>query len=382
MLKQVFSPEVVQKVLTSNDVREIRPPHGVNESEWVSSKIELKNNSIKELKSGYVKGRTVYYPSDPIDRVMINIVDRFIRRIYSVKQSDRASIVSQVKSLLNDQAPLYIVRCDIKSCFENIKFENIATKLEADCILAPDMVDTIKSVIERCHDKGVPGLPRGLSISTTLCELYLENFDDFLKRDSNVVYYARYVDDFIVICDEKYHKSVIDKIEDYISGIGLELHKNGKKYYSNSLKGSSFDFLGYSFSRVGSKVKISISDAKLNKIKTKILLAFLDYKKNSDFSLLVQRINYLSVMKVVRHSSTGNILGGIIEQYKSLDDFEVIKNIDRYYNGIIVINKNIFSSLELRKLKKISFYSRCCARSSGSFSRIKSCKINRVWKNV
>lgn len=42
------------------------------------------------------------------------------------------------------------------------------------------------------------GLPRGLSISSVMSELYMKYFDLRIRRLEGVYYYARFVDDIVV----------------------------------------------------------------------------------------------------------------------------------------------------------------------------------------
>lgn len=65
-------------------------------------------------------------------------------------------------------------------------------------------------------------------------------FDHFIKYRQNIRYYGRYVDDFIIVHNDKeYLKSLIPKIRDYLkSKLKLELHpkKIYLQHYSRGVK--------------------------------------------------------------------------------------------------------------------------------------------------
>lgn len=71
--------------------------------------------------------------------------------------------------------------------------------------------------------------------------IYLNNFDHFVKRDLKIKYYGRYVDDFILIHNDKdYLKSLISAMKEYLMKKDkLELHPN-KIYLQHYSKGVKY----------------------------------------------------------------------------------------------------------------------------------------------
>lgn len=70
------------------------------------------------------------------------------------------------------------------------------------------------------------GLPIGNLTSQLFANIYLNDFDHFMKRVLKIKYYGRYVDDMIFIhSDKKYLKSLIFLIRNYLlDNLGLRLH--------------------------------------------------------------------------------------------------------------------------------------------------------------
>ncbi len=75
------------------------------------------------------------------------------------------------------------------------------------------------------------GLPIGNLTSQLFANIYMHEFDSFVKKTLKIRYYGRYVDDFILIHTyHEYLRSCIPKIRDFLSSqLGLTLHP--KKIY-------------------------------------------------------------------------------------------------------------------------------------------------------
>ncbi|NKC48016.1 hypothetical protein HED54_04565 [Ochrobactrum anthropi ATCC 49188] len=99
------------------------------------------------------------------------------------------------------------------------------------------------------------GLPTGISLSATLSELYLRNFDRGIKALPWVRYFARYVDDIIIIAEPRTTAQLMESA--LISGLpdGLALNSGKDKRYFRKLERdfggagpeADFDYLGYRF---------------------------------------------------------------------------------------------------------------------------------------
>ena len=85
------------------------------------------------------------------------------------------------------------------------------------------------------------GLPIGNLTSQLFGNVYMNDFDHFVKKQLKIKYYGRYVDDFILIHpDKEYLKMCINVIRDYLQEIlHLELHPN-KIYLQHYSKGVKY----------------------------------------------------------------------------------------------------------------------------------------------
>lgn len=85
------------------------------------------------------------------------------------------------------------------------------------------------------------GLPIGNLTSQVFANLYMNSFDHFIKNNLQIKYYGRYVDDFIIVHQNKvFLKSIIFTIKEYLkTELGLNLHPN-KIYLQHFTKGVKY----------------------------------------------------------------------------------------------------------------------------------------------
>ena len=85
------------------------------------------------------------------------------------------------------------------------------------------------------------GLPIGNLTSQVLANFYMDRFDHFIKHDLGIRYYGRYVDDFIIIHqDRDYLKGLISRIANFLdSELHLTLHPR-KIHLQHYNKGVAF----------------------------------------------------------------------------------------------------------------------------------------------
>ena len=85
------------------------------------------------------------------------------------------------------------------------------------------------------------GLPIGNLTSQLLSNVYLNEFDQHMKRDLHCKHYGRYVDDaYVVSCDKDWLLSLIDPIDEFLrSRLHLEVHR-GKTHLHEVHHGVEF----------------------------------------------------------------------------------------------------------------------------------------------
>jgi hypothetical protein len=91
------------------------------------------------------------------------------------------------------------------------------------------------------HAKANCGLPIGNLTSQLFGNVYLNDFDHFVKRDLGIRYYGRYVDDFVLVHSSKHYlQNCIEHIRTYLKEIlYLDLHPD-KVYLQHYSKGVQY----------------------------------------------------------------------------------------------------------------------------------------------
>jgi len=109
-----------------------------------------------------------------------------------------------------------------------------------------DTIWLLKQVVSSFNTEGRvgKGLPLGNLTSQLLVNIYMNEFDHFIKRDLKVKYYIRYADDFILLSrDRRYLDNLIPKMGEFLKK-KLKLIIHPDKVSLKTLV-SGVDFLGW-----------------------------------------------------------------------------------------------------------------------------------------
>jgi len=88
------------------------------------------------------------------------------------------------------------------------------------------------------------GLPLGNLTSQLLVNIYMNEFDQFVKHKLKVRYYIRYADDFVIVSQRKeYLEDILEKMQEFLRN-ELKLTMHPDKVFIKTIY-SSVDFLGW-----------------------------------------------------------------------------------------------------------------------------------------
>lgn len=153
----------------------------------------------------------------------------------------------------------YVLKCDIKKYFPSIDHEILKREIRGkiSCNRSLQLIDKIidcsnpqEEIIEYFlgDDLLTPlsrrrGLPIGNLTSQFFSNIYLNRFDHFIKEKMNCKYYIRYVDDFVIFCNDKNTLDEIKKnIVIYLSQLRLKMNEKKFRIYR---VGEGVEFLGH-----------------------------------------------------------------------------------------------------------------------------------------
>lgn len=147
------------------------------------------------------------------------------------------------KVSLNNTRTCWILKCDIRKFFDNINHEILIEILKRH-ISDIDSIHLLENVIDSFFKAPDAGLPLGNLTSQLFVNIYMNEFDQFIKRELRVGYYIRFADDFVIFHENReYLGNLIPKISEFLD-IKLKLLLHPDKVSIKTIA-SGVDFLGW-----------------------------------------------------------------------------------------------------------------------------------------
>lgn len=362
-----------------------------------------------------LKGKTVYTVGATPDELVVRKLRLNLKVCSSSLLESRIQIVRCLSLLLEEGVPYRVYRLDIRSFFESFDTTHVLKSINNIRGLSPKSKSLIADLLARHSEIGGTGIPRGLAISSTLSELLMNEFDTRVQRASDTFFFARYVDDIIVVTSAREIAS--DFISQMCSWLppGLDLNPTkmeiadtgGRVQKIDSSVGPtllSFDYLGYRFTvrnplksettKIDKNdllrdVEIDIATKKIKKIKTRLVRSFLEFSKSGDWSLLKDRVAYLTQnFSVFNPKAGGKKIAGIFYSYPLAKEFSPgLKELDSFLtNAALAKNGRLFASTsgllsgqQRRDLLRYSFSRGHASKSFVHFSPQRIHEIQRCW---
>lgn len=163
------------------------------------------------------------------------------------------SVIEDLRRAVVSRQYNHFIKIDISEYYKSIKHEMLVHILQHYMwIRKPQVLQLVQGAITTPSTpmgakRGKPrasGLPEGLSISNLLANAYLVNLDKDCERNTHI-FFARYVDDIIVLCESAYAKKAVRFVIDRLNHLGLRINK--EKMQEGSIGIRQFEYLGYVF---------------------------------------------------------------------------------------------------------------------------------------
>lgn len=251
----------------------------------------------------------------------IKNLQKTLKGLFNVKQANKHQIMSNVKLLLNATSPFYLIRTDITSFFESIPQQALWDKINANNLVNNKTKGMIKGILSEYNRqknsnkiKADCGVPRGIGISSYLSEIYMHDIDQHIRNREEVIFYARYVDDILIILaglpDNQNINQYYKALKELFAKYGLEIKKNNQKEdkcklidFYNSTAIQQFTYLGYkiTISKPQNVInaEFGMSDKKVDKIKRKIDATFTHFEKVSKRNLKRAKRDLLDSLNLI-----------------------------------------------------------------------------------
>jgi len=197
----------------------------------------------RDIHKAMVRDRLVHHA---IYRTLYSYFDsKFIYNSYSCRKNKGTHrAINRFRDFgrkvsVNHTKTCWVLKCDIRKFFANIDHKILKT------ILAKHVFDTdVLLLLEQVIDSFDFGLPLGNLTSQLLVNIYMNEFDHFIKRELKVTYYIRYADDFVILSsDKEYLEGLISKISHFLE-VKLKLQLHPHKVFIKTFS-SGVDFLGW-----------------------------------------------------------------------------------------------------------------------------------------
>lgn len=289
---------------------------------------ELKNNKYQ---FGIYRDFYVYEPKERLirslpyrDRIIHQwYVEEFIKPFFSKRfikdtyacldgrGTHKAVIQVQkyMRKMQKKYGSYYVLKCDIKKYFYNIDKSILLN------ILKKGIKDNkiIKFTEQILNDGNHIGIPIGNYTSQYFANIYLNEVDHYIKEILRCKYYIRYMDDLVLLVENKsVAKYFLDRIQQFLAN-NLHLELNQKSTYYPNKKG--IDFCGY---------RIYENHIKLRKrFKRKIQKQFKIWNSLKDKNILdKQKVNasYNSFKAHAKHCNSYNYISKINSKFEKLMD--------------------------------------------------------------
>lgn len=268
----------------------------------ISNLLRLIKN--KKYKIGSYREFTIYEPKERLikslpykDRIVHQwYVEEFIKKYivpkfiyHSFACLDGKGTHKAVDALQNfmrkkekQNKNFWILKCDVKKFFYNIN-QDILYSILCKYFKDNEILEFSKLLIYDSTNLSKTGIPIGNFTSQYFANIYLNELDQYVKRNLKIKFYVRYMDDFVIILDTKEEcKNVKVKIQNFLrEKLLLELNDKSR-YYPNKM---GVNFCGYRIFTTHRKLRNSSK----KKIKKNVKIWNKLYRE--------KRINFTKVMQ-------------------------------------------------------------------------------------
>ena len=144
----------------------------------------------------------------------------------------------------NDTKTCWVLKCDIRKFFASID-QAILLEIVKQYVPDKDIVWLLERIVSSFHStRPGKGLPLGNLTSQLLVNIYMNEFDQWMKHALKVKYYIRYADDFVILHEDKaYLEEIIVQIDCFLAErLKLSLHPDKVRIRTFA---SGVDFLGW-----------------------------------------------------------------------------------------------------------------------------------------
>lgn len=211
------------------------------------------NGKMRPLSIPTMKDRAMHtlyrYALEPISEVTADCCSF----AYRSKRSAKDAIIQIVNVLTEHPEYQWVMKADIKACFDNISHEWVIEHIPMDKVVLWKFLKC-GYIEESVYHPTERGVPQGGCISSVICNMTLDGLEELLNMNfGRSVCLTRYADDIIIVGEsqELLVQMVVPVLNEFLSERGLALSKEKTGFYSVNDK---IHFLGWEISMVDGKI--------------------------------------------------------------------------------------------------------------------------------
>jgi RNA-directed DNA polymerase len=143
----------------------------------------------------------------------------------------------------NNTLPVYALKCDIKGFFASVDHGELLDLL-SNFVTDEKVLNLLEEIINSFSVIEGKGIPLGNLTSQLFANVYMHEFDWFVKHGLRQKHYIRYCDDFVIVGTDRQHLvQLVDPIEKFLlNELKLRIHPDKIELRSWN---QGIDFLGY-----------------------------------------------------------------------------------------------------------------------------------------
>lgn len=190
-----------------------------------------------------------FYPDRIVHHAIVNVMgdywdSLFIHDSYACRKG-KGQHAGSAACMPMVRRNKYVLKCDVSKFYHSIDHDTlkyiIRNKLKDKMLLA--LLDEVIDSSRTCDIlKPGQGVPIGNLVSQWFGNLYMNEFDMFIKHKCRVKDYVRYCDDFVLFDNDKSRLRELDRALAEFLGSSLKLNLSKHELYPTS---HGVDFLGY-----------------------------------------------------------------------------------------------------------------------------------------
>lgn len=320
-----------------------------------------------------------------------------IRDLRAADAQSRNGIVRALKEALGKRYSHAIYRLDITSFFGSIPHAELLKRLRSLKRLDTVTVTLVSRLLEEfaALTGTRVGIPQGVGMSSHLADFYLHEFDRRMKATPGVLFYARYVDDIVLVLEDGAALDAVKgeiKVELQKLALTINVAKTEEIITGSNgdyPTGSALEYLGYKFTRANGKLTTGLTTNRHQRRMRRLeltLQSWLDSSPNAAHpnhghdGMLIDRLRYLAGNTKLLNSKD-NVAIGLFFSNSALDaDATELTDLDVVLEQFRQNHSNKMSERLKKKVQVISFSEMFAQRPFYRFSPRKVQRAIQAWE--